>query len=272
MNDSWWQRKRNQLQNAATRRVKGFPQSSNRASSFHLNWQIPSQTSDGGSVQNGLTALEVTLEVLEPPSVDRLYFWAVQANFTDGQLRQAGGAHLGLQWHPGHPGCTAVNWGGYDHQGTILSGSESALPSKMANPNTRDFFWQPRVPYRLRIERITLGSQSFWRGSVTEVQTGAITVVRDLYPTGDFISGVTMWSEIFARCDDPSVAIRWTDAQAEFLDSTVLRPAAFLVNYQSHQDGGCANSDSFFDGLGIVQRTAVQRSTQQGQLILGERG
>jgi len=272
MAESWWRQVRSQLRSVTASRVVGFPNSSNRASSFHLNWQLPYPATVAGGSQTGLTAIEVTLEVLEPPSVDRLYFWALQANFADGQSRQAGGAHLGLQWHPGHPGSTAVNWGGYDHQGNILSGSESALPSKMANPHTRDFLWQPMVPYRLRIERISSGSQSSWRGSVTRVSTGVTTMIRELYPAGEFISGVTMWSEVFARCDDPSVAIRWTDAQAEFSDSSSIQPAGFLVNYQSHKDGGCANSDSFFDGVGLVQRTAVSRNTPLGQVILYNSG
>jgi len=42
--------------------------------SFHLSWDLAPPARE----------VAVTLEVLEPPSVDRLYFWAVQASFLDG--------------------------------------------------------------------------------------------------------------------------------------------------------------------------------------------
>jgi hypothetical protein len=247
-------------------RVAGFPTSSNRASSFHLSWQLPSLKDSAGGA-TAITAVAVTLEILEPPSVERLYFWALQADFADESGRHGGGAHLGLQWHPGHPESTAVNWGGYDHRGMVLSGSESALPSKMANPHTRDFVWHPRVPYRLRIERVASGEQTAWRGTVTDLSSSVTTIIRDLHPAGDHISGVTMWSEVFARCDDPSVAIRWSHAEASIAAGTQVLPSGFRVNYQSHQNGGCANSDSSCDEVGIVQRTTVQRDTLQGQVI-----
>ena len=71
------------------------------------------------------------------------------------RVARAGGAHFGLQWHPDHPGGTAVNWGGYDRSGSILPGSASDLPSALHNDNTRDLAWVPRRPYRLRISRST---------------------------------------------------------------------------------------------------------------------
>ena len=267
MAESWWQQVRSSIRSAArgsspnslaSGRVSGFPTSSNRASSFHLNWHLS---------QAAIQAVSVTLEILVEPTVDRLYFWALQTDFAKGDGSRAGGAHLGLQWHPGHPGSTAVNWGGYDQQGKILSGSESELASKMANPHTRDFLWRAAVPYRLKVERISRKGHSAWQGTVTDLSTEVTTVVRDLYSPGDHICGVTMWSEVFARCDDPSVAIRWSDAEAESFDGTRLQVTGFGVNYQSYQDGGCANTDSSGDGVGIVQRTAVHRLTKQGQVI-----
>ena len=265
MIESWWKRAlssfRSTTNSGVSRRISGLPTSSNGASSFHLNWQLPSTSTPR------VIAAEVTLEISELPTVDRLYFWALQANFVGANGQHSGGGHLGLQWHQGHPGSRAVNWGGYDYQGNILPGSVSALPSKMANPHTRDFLWRAAVPYRLRIEQVTSGGPSAWRGTVTEVSSGVTTVVRDLYSQGDLISGVTMWSEVFARCDDPSVVIRWSNAEVQLLDGTREQPTGFGVNYQSDRDGGCANTDSSSDGFGIVQRTAVQRLTQQGQVI-----
>ncbi len=61
--------------------------------SFHLYWELVSPARE----------VAVTLEVLEPPSVDRLYFWALQASFLDASGSQGAG-HLGLQWNPALPG------------------------------------------------------------------------------------------------------------------------------------------------------------------------
>lgn len=243
-------------------RTTGLPTSSNGASSFHLRWALHEQ----------LTSVSVTLEVLDPPTVPRLYFWALQADFS-GPGGRAGGAHLGLQWHPAHPGSRAVNWGGYDAHGSELHGSASELPSATGNVNTRDLVWPPRSPQRLTIERAPRDAQpsaavaTAWRGSVVDLSSGARTAVRDLYPRGDRITGVVMWSEVFARCDDPSVAVRWSDPFATTLEGTVVRPEALTVDYQAHLDGGCANTDSSPDGTGVVQRTNVARTTPTGAVL-----
>lgn len=255
---TWFERVRARW---ATERTTGFPTSSNGASSFHLRWHL------GGDLRE----VSVTLEVLEPPSVPRLYFWALQADFAGPGGRHAGGAHLGLQWHPSHPGSRAVNWGGYDARGAELHGNESALPSALHNPNTRDLWWSERTPYRLTIERAPAeadrhGLQA-WRGTVTDLTNGHATVVRDLYLPGDRISGAVMWSEVFARCDDPSVAVRWSDPSATTLDGATVRPDRLSTNYQTHADGGCANTDSSPDGVGIVQRTNTERATPTGAVL-----
>jgi hypothetical protein len=207
----------------------------------------------------------VTLEVLDPPRVDHLYFWALQVDFMDGEGHRRGGAHLGLQWHPGHPGSTAVNWGGYDAAGTVLTGSDSALRSATANPHTRDYAWEPVVPYRLSVGEAP-GKPGAWRGVVTDQRTGGQTVVRDLYAGADRLVAVTVWSEVFARCDDPPVTIRWSDPLVRS-GADAVEPSGYSVNYQSHADGGCANTDSTPDGSGVVQRTATERSTRQGAVI-----
>lgn len=244
----WWRRL---LGGGGGGRTTGDPPSANGASSMHLRWEYRGEA----------VAASVTLEVLEPPVVDRLYFWALQADFADGRGRPAGGAHLGLQWHPQHPGSTAVNWGGYDASGRILDGTDSVLPSALGNPHTRDYPWRPGTPYRLTIARVAGGTA--WRGSVTDAG-GNRTVIRDLLPAGDRIVGVVMWSEVFARCDHPSVAVRWSDPQVLRADGSNDTPPAYSVNYQRHADGGCANTVSVTDGVGVVQRTAVERTTPQG--------
>ena len=95
----------------------GPPRSSNAASSFHLQWVVGAPPAGRSWV-----SVEAVLEVLVPPAVPALSFWALQASFAD-RGRHHGAGHLGLQWYPPHPDSTAVNWGGYDAGGHELSGS-----------------------------------------------------------------------------------------------------------------------------------------------------
>jgi hypothetical protein len=228
---------------AKRERVRGYPTSSNRASSMHLHWDPPPPA---------VREVAVTLEIVEPPTVPELYFWALQASFVD-RGRRVGGAHLGLQWYSLHPGSTAVNWGGYRDGAAELDGETSGLPSATGNPNTRDFAWQPRTPYRLRIAG---DGDGWWTGSVTDLTTGVETVVRRLRGGGDALTSPVVWSEVFARCDDPSVVVRWSDLSPP--------PSSLRATYQSHVDGGCANTQSRRDGDGWVQVTNVARQTQTG--------
>ena len=78
---TWLDRVRNMFRPEA--RVWGDPPSGNGASSFHLWWEVP--------YGERLTRASVVLEVLEPPQVDRLYFWALQVSFVK---PDGGGAHL----------------------------------------------------------------------------------------------------------------------------------------------------------------------------------
>jgi hypothetical protein len=228
-------------------RMTGFPTSSNGASSMHLSWVLPPGVGP-------LIAVAATLTVVEPPVVPRLYFWAIQASFGD-RGRHLGAAHLGLQWHPQHPGSTAANWGGYAAAGGELRGTESLLPSACRNPNTRDFTWAPRRPYRLRISAAGDGA---WAGTV------AGTELRRLLAGGNELSGVVVWSEVFARCDDPSVVVRWSDFEATTAAGDTVRPVAVRTNYQTHANGGCANTTARGDGGGILQITNTPREIDPG--------
>lgn len=201
---------------------------------------------------------EAVLEVLEAPAVPRLVFWALQVSFTE-RGRRSGGAHLGLQWHPAHPGSTAVNWGGYGPDGRELAGSTSALPSATGNPNTRDYPWVAGHPYRLRVSRVPTG----WRGEIID-DSGALTVVRDLDAPGGAVEAPVVWSEVFAACEEPAGVVRWsglalTDAGGARVEVTTVR-----VSYQALADGGCATTDVALDGDGFIQRTATVRRTRQG--------
>jgi hypothetical protein len=234
-------------------RTRGFPPSGNGASSFHLGWRLPPGAGH-------LVSAGVTLAVLTPPVVDRLYFWALQVAF-----RGAGAAHLGLQWNHRHPGFGAVNWGGYAADGSLLAGTESPLPSTPADPNTRDYPWQPQRAYGLGVHRTDEGT---WRGEVTDLTTGDATTVRDLMPGASFLGDPMVWSEVFARCDDPPVTVRWSDFEVVTDAGDRFAPTAVAVNYQSHADGGCANTTSVLDReRGVLQATSTERTTPQGAAL-----
>lgn len=220
-------------------RTSGFPASSNRASSMHLHWHPPPPP---------CRDVSAVLEIVEPPSVPHLYFWALQVSFVD-RGRRLGGAHLGLQWYDRHPGSTAVNWGGYRDGAGELDGEPSVLPSATGNPNTRDFAWLPGRPYRLRIHG---DGDGWWTGEVTDLSTTETTVVRRLHGGGAELASPVVWSEVFARCDDPSVTVRWSELSPA---PTSLRPT-----YQSHVDGGCANTHSVPDGDAWLQITNQTRT------------
>ncbi len=241
-------------------RISGLPPSANGASSFHLLWQVPPRP---------LREVRADFEVVDPPTVDRLYFWALQVNFID-TVHSAGpaGAHFGLQHHPAYPGSGAVNWGGYHSGGGELTGTESALPSTLDNVNTRDYSWSPGRTYRFRVGP---GSgPGRWQGSVIDLHTGQATVVRELLVEADALISPMVWSEVFARCDDPPVTVRWANFEADPADGAgTIRAKTVRLNYQTHGGGGCANTNTFIDasGSGFVQRTATERLNPTGTLL-----
>jgi hypothetical protein len=247
---------------AARQRVSGEPRSANGASSFHLIWDLPSLP---------LRRVAATLEVVVPPRVPRLYFWALQVSFASGPRLQ-GGAHLGLQWHPRYPGSTAVNFGGYGpaERGTrVLEGTTSELRGSRRNPNTRDFPWQLGHRYRLEVAPAPEAPEGLraWRGTVQDLDGGGVQVVRDLYTRAEYLHSPLVWSEVFARCEHPSVVVRWSDLQATAISDEELRPERVRVNYQTRADGGCDNTSVALDELGILQITAVQREMPQAAIL-----
>jgi hypothetical protein len=231
------------------RRTRGRPTSSNGASSLHLRWVW-----EGG--EPDLVEVSATLTVLDPTPNDDLRFWALQAGFTD-RGKSFGAGHVGLQRHAGHPGSCAANWGGYAAGGGELDGTTSPLPSARSNRNTRDFMWVVGRPYRLTVRRGDRG----WAGLVDDVE------LRQLHAGGDRLTGVVVWSEVFARCEDPPHAVRWSDLAGRTGAGAVVHPVAVSVNYQAWSAGGCTNTDASLDGAGVVQRTGVKRRTPQGSLL-----
>jgi hypothetical protein len=242
----------------------GVPPSGNGASSFHLSWVLDPAPPDGW------VAVEAVLEVQRVPQVRALSFWALQASFTD-RGRHGGAGHLGLQWHPDHPGSTAVNWGGYGADGRELVGSAATLPSATGNVNTRDLAWTEGVAYRLRISASgaapTGDGRTAWRGEVTDLTRGATVVVRDLWAAGTSLDAPVVWSEVFARCDDPTSIVRWSGLRMIAADGASSDARRVRVNYQSLADGGCTTTDSSPDAVGVVQTTGTTRRTPQGAVF-----
>jgi hypothetical protein len=238
------------------------PSTSNGSSAFHLWWHDVEHESTARG--QPIVAAAATLEVLQRPTTDDLYFWAMQATFTDGSGRSYGGAHLGLQWNRNHPGSTAVNWGGYADVAdfdSILGGSESPLPSAPNDPNTRDYPWQEGGAYRLRISRADDG----WRGEVHDLRSGeGPVVVRRLHLPGDRLRGLVVWAEVFAPCRAPTTVVRWSSLVAELADGSHVRPRSVGLSFPAE---GCPNNDTLADEVGYLQVTATDRRARDGDSV-----
>lgn len=247
------------------------PRSANGASSFHLTWEFPQDP----SASSGLVEVSAVLEILTPPSVKALYFWALQVDFANvrGVL---GGAHTGLQWNARYPHGKAVNWGGYasaEWGGFVLTGTESELPGFPDDPNTMAYRWEPNRPYRLHIFR-SPELPGAWRSEVTDLSPGVANAIRDLLPAAaaeaadSYLLRPVVWSEVFADCDAPSVTVRWSDFQAVNRVGVPVRPTAVRVNYQAWEAGGCPNTTATVEaGGGVLQITNAARETKQGATL-----
>jgi len=222
--------------------------------SFHLWWQ----DLDAGTP---IVEASAVLTVVQPPAVDRLYFWALQATFLDGG-RSYGGAHTGLQWNPRHPRNRAVNWGGYADPpvSNVLRGSTSMLPSTPDDPNTRDYPWEPGRPYRFTIRRGDDG----WSADVGPVGEAPVAI-RSLFAGGDRLAGLVVWSEVFAACSDPPVVVRWSELSATTASGEVVRPESVRVSFQG--EGTCPNTDVRLTPDGIEQASGVARTVRDGAVL-----
>jgi hypothetical protein len=243
--------------------VRGAPPSANGASSFHLWWRF--------GRPELLEEVAVVLEIAVPPRVSRLYFWALQVGFHDGQ-RSVGAGHTGLQWLPtdGSPQ-PAVNWGGYHAGGGELDGTLSDLPSWEGNPNTRLFPWQPHHPYELSVRRAPPpprpdGTHA-WRATVRDLASNEQTVIRDLHVRGGHLADPVVWSEVFANCDDPTVSVRWSRLRAVTVSGRQAAPDAVAVTYQARSDGGCDNTTVRLDGDCFAQDTNSARTVPGGSVL-----
>ena len=230
-----------------------------QASSFHVAWTLPAANYVEASVD---------IEVITEPTVNELYFWALQASFNDGATDVAAG-HTGLQYNPSHPNNRAVNWGGYSTAtGTVLPGTTSTLPSTPNNDNTRDYQWQQGRTYRYRIfQSPTPNNPTAWRATITDLTTMTETVIRDIYGGGTELTNIIMWSEVFAACNDPQVQVRWTNYQALTDTAQVVVPATGVVSYQPVSQGGCTNTSTTTDATGVLQTTNSVRINNTNDII-----
>lgn len=227
---------------------------------MHLLWLVP----DGP-----LQAVRATLEVIDPPQTDDLYFFAMQASFTADGLA-VGGAHIGLQWNRRHPGNTAANWGGYQSQargGQVLAGTDSPLPSRPDDPNTRDYSWAPRKRYRFEISPGT--REGWWLGSITDLAAESTARIRELHGGGNALSAPMVWCEVFAPCDAPTVTAAWSDLGFSPDGKDWLTVGTVKTNYQDFTAGGCTNTNSSSTAGRWLQETNVIRTTAgQAELSL----
>jgi hypothetical protein len=97
--------------------------------------------------------------------------------------------------------------------------------------------------------------------------TGEQTVVRDLFSAGDQLLAPMVWSEVFARCEHPSVTVRWSGFRALSAGGDEITPRTVRVNYQSRADGGCDNTTALLDELGILQITGTERGVPQSATL-----
>lgn len=236
-------------------RLTGSPPSPNGASSFHLWWQLPATAA--------ITEVSAVVEIVSEPVVGSLYFWALQVGFAQ-RGRSVGAGHTGLQWHPRSPR-GAVNWGGYDESGRELDGTPSSLP-QVDSANTLQWPWQPGRPYRFTV---SAGAPGRWRSQVTDLVDGRQVILRELAVEATELTSPVVWTEMFARCDDPPVSARWSQLQVRRPDGTVVSPRAVVSTYQSVAEGGCSNTESRPDGATVVQTTGLAgpRAGHHGQTL-----
>jgi hypothetical protein len=76
-----------------------------------------------------------------------------------------------------------------------------------------------------------------------------------------------VWSEVFARCDDPTVTVRWSNLRAITVTGRLVVPEAVAVTYQARGQGGCDNTTARVDGDGVAQDTNAARAVPNGTVL-----
>jgi hypothetical protein len=102
----------------------------------------------------------------------------------------------------------------------------------------------------------------WWLATVTDMETGIVTTIRQLDGGGDHLESPMVWAEVFAPCDGPPVSIAWSDLEVAVPGGRWRRIDEVTVNYQDYAAGGCTNTTSRRDERGrLVQSTNTARTT-----------
>jgi hypothetical protein len=102
---------------------------------------------------------------------------------------------------------------------------------------------------------------------VRDLSSGEQTVIRDLHVPGRYLADPVVWSEVFARCDDPTVTVRWSRLRAVTAAGRSIAPEAVAVTYQARSQGGCDNTTARLDEDGVAQDTNAARSVPNGSVL-----
>ena len=184
-------------------------------------WELPPA---GGPI----VAASARLIVEAAPPVDELYFWALQASFTDGSGRRARRRPPGPAVARRRTRAPAPPTGAATRPAAaILPGSESALPSAHRQRQHPRPGGSRACPTALD-DRAGAPAAGLGRARSTAPSCARLAA------GGDRLDGLMVWSEVFARCDDPPVAVRWSGFAATVADRRgplARRPCA--VNYQA---------------------------------------
>jgi len=97
--------------------------------------------------------------------------------------------------------------------------------------------------------------------------SGEQTVIRDLHVSARHLAEPVVWSEVFARCDDPPVSVRWSNLRAVTVTGRPVVPEAVSVTYQPRSQGGCDNTSVRLDGTSISQTTNAARTVPDGSVL-----
>jgi hypothetical protein len=100
-----------------------------------------------------------------------------------------------------------------------------------------------------------------WAGRVDGIE------VRTLAAGGDRLTGLMVWSEVFAPCDAPTVVARWSGLHVDRGDGRREAVGAVRAAYQSRAAGGCDNTTAVADGDGLRQITATPRVVPAGERL-----
>ena len=239
-------------------RVAGAPASVNGASTFFLWFGLP--------YGERIAEISATLEVTERPEIESLISFAIQSALS---RPQAGSIHLGLQHNPLFPNNGALRLDGYTADGERLTTSEPEIPSATNDVTTRDYPWKQGVKYTLSIRRgAEIDDGQFpWSGYITDHISGDTVMIREMISTSTHLRAPILYVESHAPCDSPPFEVRWSDVSTVSVKGGKRSIRFMRADYQLYAAGGCTNTDSFTEGVGLVERTGEKRTTNSGRTI-----